>query len=54
MQVNVEKEGGEQEGGREEIISGTPNYYRNSPPNPQGNSHFSDQYVKLPFQILVK
>lgn len=54
MQVNVEKEGGREDRGREEIISGTPNYYRNSPPNPQGNSYFYRSVCQIAFSDLSK
>lgn len=47
MQVNVEKGGG-----REEIISGTSNYYRNSPPNPLGKSHFYRSVCQIAFSDL--
>lgn len=53
MQVNIEKEG-EGGGRREEIISGTPNYYRNSPPNPQGKSHFYRSVCQIAFSDLSK
>lgn len=53
MQVKAEKEWGRGRG-REEIISGTPNYYRNSPPNPQSKSHFYRSVCQIAFADLSK
>lgn len=53
MQVDIEGEGGG-EGWREEITSRTPNYYRHSPPNPQGQAHFYRSVCQIAFSDLSK
>lgn len=53
MQGNVEKEGG-RGGGKQGIISGTPNYCRNSPANPQSNSHFYRSVWQITFSNFIK